>query len=153
MALWLPTSWGWENGPLEDLQALCLLGGLLVSLWAAYQQRHLPQSKLWWVIATLWLGMLGRELAWGAAFLPPIEMLADTGPLIRSRVLWWKPVVVWVCAALLVLSAYVVLRYRLLQTVVARWAREHAIPWGCLVLFVAAMLLSAWTETQAGWPR
>ena len=145
----LPASWGWENGPLENFQALTLLLGMLIAWMAAYQQRAMASGKIWLVAALFWLGMLGRELAWGAVFLPPLGINEHSGPRYTSSVLWWKPAVVWVCAAMLLLCAYWVTRYRLLSRVVGRWWREHSMPWGCLAVFVLAMVLGAVAEGHA----
>lgn len=152
LAMGLPVSWGWENGPLENLQAVILLVGMLVAVMAAGQQRHMPAGKIWWVAALLWLGMLGRELAWGAVFLPAHGFDPETGPRFTSSILWWKPAVVWLCAALLAGCVYWVLRYRLIPRVLLRWLREGAMPWGCLAVFVLAMVLSAVTEGHGQLP-
>lgn len=142
LSMGLPASWGWENGPLEIFQALTLLLGLAVAVTAGWQQRGMTTGKIWWVAALCWLGMLGRELAWGAVFLPAQYVHPDTGPSYTSSMAWGQPAVVWVCAAMLAVGAYWVLRYRLIPRVLLRWQRERAMPWGCLVAFVAAMLLS-----------
>lgn len=146
----LPASWGWENGPLESFQAFTLLLGMLMAWLAAYQQRDMAASKIWMVASLFWLGMLGRELAWGAVFLAPLGMDAESGPRYTSSVLWWKPAVVWVGAAMLLMCAYWTARYRLLSRVVLRWMREHDLPWGGLAVFVLAMVLSALAEGHAG---
>jgi hypothetical protein len=149
LAVGLPASWGWENGPLENFQALTLLAGLLVAVISAWQQRGMAAGKIWWVAAMFWLGLLGRELAWGAVFLPAQGFDAVEGPRYTSSILWWKPAVVWVCLAMLAACAYWVLRYRLIPRVLLRWAREAAMPWGCLLVFVLAMVLSAVAEGHA----
>lgn len=146
----LPASWGWENGPLETYQAVTLLVGVLLSWIAAYQQRDMSTSKIWLVASLFWLGMLGRELAWGAVFLPAMGVDPQSGPRYTSSVLWWKPAVVWVCSALLVVCLYWVVRYRLLQRVVLRWLRERSMTWGCLMVFVLAMVMGAMAEGHAG---
>ena len=152
LAMGLPASWGWENGPLENVQALTLLVGLVVAVIAAVQQRSMAAGKIWWVAALFWLAMLGRELAWGAVFLPAQGFNPETGPRYSSSVLWWKPAVVWVCSAMLAACAYWVLRYRLVPRVLLRWLRERAMPWGCLGVFVLAMLLSALVEGHGKLP-
>ena len=142
----LPAFWGWENGPLESFQSLILLLGMSTAWWAAYRQRDASTSKIWLVASLFWLGMLGRELAWGAVFLPPVGMHAESGPTYTSSILWWKPAVVWVCSAMLLACVYWVLRYRLISRVVVRWWREGQMPWGCLAVFVLSMLLGAVAE-------
>lgn len=151
LAMGLPLSWGWENGPLESFQAVLLLVGACLAGIAAYQQRDMAAGKVWCVAILLWLGMLGRELSWGAVFKAPLGMDPLTGPLYSSNVLWWKPAVVWVCSAMLAAALYWVVRYRLITRVGMRWWREAAMPWGCLAVFAVAMLLSAWAEGHGAW--
>lgn len=146
LALGLPVSWGWENGPLESIQAVILLAGAFLAGIAGYQQRDMAAGKVWCVAALLWLGMLGRELSWGAALSAPSGMDALIGPFYSSSLLWWKPAVVWVCSAMALLAIYWVVRYRLIARVAVRWWHEAAMPWGCLIAFAIAMALSAVTE-------
>lgn len=146
LAAGLPVFWGWENGPLESFQILTLLAGLGVAVVVAWLQRDRAEGKVWCIAAFFWLAMLGRELAWGAVFLPPLHVNDASGPRYTSSVLWWKPAVVWVFTAMLLLSLCWVARLRLLQRVALRWLHERALPWGCLAVFVLAMLLSAVAE-------
>lgn len=152
LAMGLPVSWGWENGPLENFQAVILLVGMWVAVMAAWQQRGMSAGNIWWVAAMFWLGMLGRELAWGAVFLPAQGFDPESGPRYTSSILWWKPAVMWVCLGMLGACAYWVLRYRLVPRVLMRWLRERAMPWGCLGIFVLAMVLSAMAEGHAKLP-
>lgn len=142
----LPLSWGWENGPFESLQALTLFAGCLTAVWCAWSQRRQSGAAIWRIAALFWLCMLGRELAWGAVFLPPQGMDAQTGPLYSSSVLWFKPAVKWVCIAFLMLSAFWVWRHQLLARVVWPWLQQRLMPWSYLLIFVLAMLLSAHAE-------
>lgn len=149
LAVRLPVTWGWENGPLEIFQTLTLLAGLLVALLAA--QAHRPKTaSFWWIAALFWLAMLGRELAWGAVFLEPLGMDAERGPRYSSSVLMWKPAVAWMCCAMLLLCVFWVVRYRLFHQVLLRCQRESALPWGGLLVFVLAMVLSAAAEGHVG---
>lgn len=149
LAARLPAAWGWENGPLENVQAMTLLAGLALACLAAWQQRDMAAGKIWCIAMLFWLDMLGRELAWGAVFLPPLQMHADSGPLYSAHGLWWQPAVAWVCAAMLLLGLYWVARFHLLQAVVLRWLRERAMPWGCLLVFGVAMALAALAANHA----
>ncbi|MBQ0132932.1 MAG: hypothetical protein KBT18_12415 [Comamonas sp.] len=148
----LPVSWGWENGPLETLQALTLLAGCLTAAWSAWSQRRQSGAAIWRIAAILWLCMLGRELAWGAVFYAPLGMDAHSGPLYSSSVLWFKPAVKWVCAALLVLCMFWVWRCRLLGRVLWPWLQQRLMPWDCLLVFVLSMLLSANAEGHSYLP-
>ena len=139
---WVLPPWvGWENGPVENLQVLVLLGGGLLAACAARQQRGHVAAPLWWVAMFFWAIFLGRELAWGAVFLPPLGM-DEWGPTISSSSLWWRPAIGWVLGAVLLLGCYWMLRYRVFGRVLLRLHRQHAWPWGSLAVFVLAMLLS-----------
>ena len=148
LATVLPPFWGWENGPLEFAQAASLLAGLLTAAVAAYQQRGTTAAPLWWVAIPVWLLMLGRELAWGAAFLPAIGH-NEWGPTVSSRVLWFRPAVPWVGVGLLLLCIYWTLRHRLWSRVLARLQRERAWPVVSLALFVVAMVIAALAESSS----
>ena len=70
-ALCLPAWWGWENGPLENLQILVLAAGLAMSLLAAYNHSADRQARtLWRWLSPFWLLCIGRELSWGRVFFP-----------------------------------------------------------------------------------
>ena len=142
---WLPQFWGWENGPLENVQVVILLADLLGAAMAAYRQRGSVAAPLWWVALPFWLVFMGRELAWGAAFLPAIGH-NQWGPTISSSVLWFRPAVPWVCAALLLLCCYWMLRHRLWSRVLLRLHQERAWPVASLLLFVLAMVISTNAE-------
>src|SRR5258708_5336961 len=66
----LPQSLSWENGFLENIQAVTLLLGMVAALVAARRQKGSLAAPLWWIASLFWLAFLGRELARGAAFLP-----------------------------------------------------------------------------------
>lgn len=142
----LPVSWGWENGVLENAQAVLLFSGFAYALWSAIKQKASVSAPLWWVASLFWLAMTGRELAWGAAFAPPMGFDAETGPIISSRVLSYRPAVPWICAAMLLLCIYWLWRHQLIQKVFVRLWQEHAYPLASLALFVIAMLISGNAE-------
>lgn len=148
VSLYLPLEWGWENGPVENAQVLVLLAGLVAALWGTGRHSH-PTRMLWWVASLFWLVMAGRELAWGAAFLPEVGFDPLTGPTITSKILWYRPAVPWVIGAMLAWVIYAVVRYRLVTRVVWPWLRDRQVPWASLGLFVLAMLVSAHAEGHA----
>ncbi|QNP47221.1 hypothetical protein [Diaphorobacter aerolatus] len=141
----LPANWGWENGPLENAQALMLFAGAVTAMWAAVRQTEASTRALWWTAALVWLVMAGRELAWGAAFLAP-RGFDDHGPIVSSSVLWYRPAVPWICAALLLIGLTAMWRSSAWSRVVARLHRERAWPWFRWLLLVVAMLMSAVAE-------
>lgn len=141
----LPQSMGWENGSLENIQAVTLLLGMVAALFAARQQRQSFAAPLWWIAALFWLAFLGRELAWGAAFLPSAHT-GDWGRVISSQVLWYRPAIKWVVGGMLLLSCYWFIRHAVWSRILKRLLREHAIPVFSLVLFVVAMVISTNAE-------
>lgn len=145
LAFSLPQSTGWENGLFENIQAVTLVLGLVSALVAGRRQAGSPAAALWWIAALFWLVFLGRELAWGAAFLPSEES-GKWGPVISSQALWYRPVVKWVVAGLLVLCCYWFVRHALWRQVLVRLVRDRAIPVFSLLLFIAAMVISTNAE-------
>ncbi|WP_228529807.1 hypothetical protein [Diaphorobacter caeni] len=141
----LPSHWGWENGPLENAQVVLLLAGCLTALWAALRQTGRAARSLWWMAAMIWLILAGRELAWGAAFLPPMGF-DDHGPVISSRVLWYRPAVPWVCLALLLTGVIGMWRNKAFSRVLLVLQREHAWPWFRLAVLVVCIVLSTVAE-------
>ncbi len=140
----LPQSVGWENGLLENIQAVTLLLGVVAAVVAACRQKGAVAAPLWWSAALFWLAFLGRELAWGAAFLPSTGA-GKWGPVISSQVLWYKPAVKWAVGGML-LCCYWLVRHGLWNRVLKRMVREHAIPVFSLALFIVAMVISTNAE-------
>lgn len=141
----LPQWLGWENGLLENIQAVTLLAGMLAAALAAGQQKGSVAAPLWWIAMPFWLVFLGRELAWGAAFLDPMGE-NQWGPTISSRVLWYRPAVPWIGTALLLLCIYWLLRHRVFSRVLVRLQQERAWPWFSLGIFALAMMASTNAE-------
>ncbi|QIL72527.1 hypothetical protein G7048_20500 [Diaphorobacter sp. HDW4B] len=145
LATVLPQSWGWENGVLENFQVVILMSGCVTAIWAAFKQSDAATRAAWWAAALIWLILAGRELAWGAAFLPPLGF-NDHGPVISSRVLWYRPAVPWVCAGLLLVGLIAMWRSHAFSRFLLRLLRDHVWPWGTMALIAACMILSAVSE-------
>lgn len=154
LAAGVPASWGKHDGVLEGVQAVTLLAGGLVAVLAAYQQRGMAVGKIWWVAAMGWLGLLSHELAGHAGLvLPQAQVWLDAGPRLPSGGLPWPALAAaGAYAALLLAGVYWVLRYRLLSRVVVRWWHESAMPWGCVLVGMLALLLAAVAQGQVGLP-
>ena len=145
LATVLPQSWGWENGFLEDAQVVILLAGCLTAVWAGLRQSDAAARASWWSAALVWLILAGRELAWGAAFMPPMGF-DDHGPIISSRVLWYRPAVPWVCAGLLLVALVSMWQSKAFSRFVMRLLRERAWPWLTVALIAACVTMSAISE-------
>ncbi|MPN32983.1 hypothetical protein SDC9_180466 [bioreactor metagenome] len=141
----LPLHWGWENGPLENFQVLMLLVGGATAAWAALRQSDRAVRVFWWMAAVIWLILVGRELAWGAALLPPMGF-DDHGPIISSRVLWYRPAVPWICGALVLVAFVRMVRNAAFGRVLVPLLREGAWPWFRLGLLVLCVVLATVAE-------
>lgn len=133
----LPGWWGWENGPLENLQVVELLAG---AWFAWHHAARLPQQSaargLWRSIVPLWLLCAGRELAWGRVFMQ--TGVDATGPvLIDSAHLWYDPAIQPVAGAIGLLALIGIARHGPLD-----YLRRHRLPWIDLALFVIAATIA-----------
>jgi hypothetical protein len=128
LSLLIPPAWGWENGVVENAQVLVLLGGCLLAWVAARRLDAGPARVLARCVMPLWLLLSGRELSWGAVFLPPIGF-DITGPIYASRILWYRPLVAPVAAVILALVLYTGWRHRLDRLLKGTIVRRR-FPWG-----------------------
>lgn len=103
--------WSWENGPLEILDNLVLLVGALQALWLALRSRS-PLKWLWIAVLPVWIVCLGREMAFGAVFLPP-SGVAEDGPVFTSKVLWYHGLIAPSIAVLALISLTALVRFKL----------------------------------------
>lgn len=70
-APYLPSEVGWENGPLEDLQALLLFLSGIIALIYSFQVKAFSKKIFWLSIMIIWFILVLRELSWGATLLSP----------------------------------------------------------------------------------
>ncbi len=145
LALVLPPSTGFENGPIENAQAVLLAAGGVIAAVMAWRTRGTPQTHFWLAMLPFWLICTGRELAWGAAFLPPSGW-TEEGPVISSRVLFYRPAIAPVLALLALYILWQFLRHRMDRVVLARLWRGGNLPWAQFVLFAVAMIVSTCAE-------
>lgn len=144
---------GWENGPVENMQAVMLaVGGLL----ALDRRRRCSlagrpqQAAFWLVVAPIWFALAARELSWGAVFLPPLDFSAEMGPAFSSsRQLAYKGLVAPVLAFLLLGMAWSFVRTRQHQTLARLW-RAGGFPLLEIGTFVLCMLASTAAEGHMG---
>ncbi|MEV4607312.1 hypothetical protein MRBLMR1_002318 [Neorhizobium sp. LMR1-1-1.1] len=107
----LPNWTSYENGPIEMAQNLVLLIGGLQAISYGTQAKE-PWRYLWFAAAPVWFICLGRELSWGAVFLPPIKFAAS-GPFYTSAVLPYKALVAPLVGLLLLFSFGLFVRFKL----------------------------------------
>lgn len=144
----LPLPAGWENGVLENTQALLLLAGGFASLYFARQSGQSQQRWFWRMIVPLWLVLILRELGWGTVFLEPIYMREFEGPqYFSSQQLspGIKNAVVGLAAVALGWSILAFVRGQQWQTLTQLWHMRQ-LPLVELGLAAAAALYSTMAE-------
>lgn len=144
----LPPAWAWENGVVENAQVLVLLAGSVLAWQAARAQLTKALTKAASTLARcaipVWLLLAGRELSWGAVFLAPLGF-GPGGPVYTSRVLWYRPMVVPVAAAILAGIVYWSWRHRLDRSIKEVCVRRR-FPWLPLGVMAAAACASTFAE-------
>lgn len=155
VALWLPDWVGWENGPVENTQALVLFLGFVAALIFAARSHGATQTgspvRLFWImVAPVWLILCVRELSWGAVFMPPLLVDPETGPVFSSSAqLWYKPAV-YPAVGVLVLGCVVVFAWtRQYRTLSWLW-RFRKFPLFELTLALIGAVLSTAAEGHGG---
>jgi hypothetical protein len=146
----LPVSVGWENGPIENLQAVLLFIG---GIWALQRRRASTNSRqrnFWLIITPIWFAMSARELSWGAVFCTPIKFSAQTGPSFSAaQQLWYRPAVAPALLVVLIACIWSFIKTKQTQTVTELWKR-HSIPLIEIGIFVLCMFISAVAEGHMG---
>jgi hypothetical protein len=146
----LPFTIGWENGPIENMQAVLLFGG---GIWAL--QRHQAvvdhrQRSFWVIIAPIWFAMSARELSWGAVFCTPIKFSTEMGPSFSSaQQLWYKPAIAPALMSVLIACIWHFIKTKQKQTVIELWKRR-SIPLIEIGIFALCMIISAIAEGHMG---
>jgi len=142
----LPITAGWENGWIENTQAVVLFSG---GIWACGLAitASLRQEKVFWlVIAPLWFILGVRELSWGAVFCEPLSLSHITGPVFSStQQLWYKPAVTPALLVILAICAWAFFRSGQRHTVAMLW-RQRSIPLCEILLSAICMFISAASE-------
>lgn len=147
LALILPAWTSWENGPVENAQAILLFLGMIQAL--IFQKSGSSDWKWFWRGAALiWFICAVRELSWGAVFLEPIS-LSELGPFFSSRQLWYKPAIMPALIASVLLLAVLMLKngsHKLLKPL----QQSGGLPWGAFLLATLCMMISTAAEEHLG---
>ncbi|WP_298703721.1 hypothetical protein [uncultured Veillonella sp.] len=95
----LPSHYFWENGLIENLEALVLLGASCMAfIWTKRSEGNL--SYFFFACALLFLVAFGRELSWGRVFYP-VGMNGE-GPTFASiKEVWFGAYLPWVLGLLI----------------------------------------------------
>ncbi len=150
IAPWLPSWAGWENVLIENAQTAMLLAGGVIAVMHGRRARGVQARGFWFIAAALWWVMCVRELSWGAVFLAPYQVMADTGPRFSSTLqLWYKPAIAPVLGLLGLVCAWRFVTSRQHDLVSRLW-QQRAFPLSELLVFIAAMTASAAAEHHLG---
>ncbi|HEY0275179.1 MAG TPA: hypothetical protein VGC31_03805 [Paenirhodobacter sp.] len=147
LTLWLPPWTSWEDGPIENAQAVVLFIGAIVAVVYAVKSPD-RQRFFWLAVVPVWLVMCARELSWGAVLLDPLSV-TDHGAQYSSSQLWYRPYVKPGLIAVLVLAIASFVRgggVGLLSAMLM----QRRFPFGDLVGCAVGMLLSAAAEGHMG---
>lgn len=147
LSLILPSWVSWENGPVENLQVVVLLFGMVQAL--IFQKYGSPDWKwLWRGAALIWFICAVRELSWGAVFLEPLS-ISEEGPFFSSRQLWYKPAILPALISSILLFAFFMLKngsHKLLDPL----QRSGGLPWTEFLLATLCMMISTAAEEHLG---
>jgi hypothetical protein len=150
IATLLPTSAGWENGWIEDLQLAVLVAGLGCALWSrrpgavARPTQDISRPRLATIAVPVWLLCTARETSWGATLLTP-GMPTGEGRYYTSSVLWYHPMIAPVVLVVLAGAVVAFVRWRLDRPLL-QLVRDHRFPWPELALMGLAAALSTLAE-------
>lgn len=143
----LPSSFGWENGAIENFQAIVLLLGMIIALLFAFQNRRTTHlTSFGWAIAIIWFICFTREISWGAVFFPPLDF-GSHGPVYSSRSLWYKGAVYPVIALLAGESIFLFVKYHL-HHLFLELIRKKRFPWQETATVFLAVLISNFAENH-----
>ena len=120
LALLLPDWAFWENNWIENIEALILLGGFVMTLkWSMSGARS--ERWLWLSAAVLFLVALGRELSWGRVFYP-MAWTANGPEFPGIHEVWFGAYVPWFLGAMAIVLSIAVWRGR---TLIITLYKEH----------------------------
>ncbi|HBF49257.1 MAG TPA: hypothetical protein DDX04_01460 [Massilia sp.] len=140
----IPLEWSWENGVIENAQVVVLLAGLVLAGRAWLRGSRDGAAMLGLCAMPVWFLLAGRELSWGAVFLPPLGF-GPEGPVFSSRVLPYRPLVP-AFAGLLVLASFVTGWRHGVHRYLKRVIAGGGFPWMCVVVVLGAALGSTLGE-------
>ncbi|HIU63736.1 MAG TPA: hypothetical protein IAB06_01670 [Candidatus Avacidaminococcus intestinavium] len=128
----------YENGPIENLQAIILAIGMLVTLALAKKSKNRAEQKLWLAGAILFFIAFWRELSWGRVFYP-IKILNSFAPLEQ---LWYGKFVYPLLAFLIIYVLYLFYRYSL-----SGFLAKYKLPLWHFLSIVLLMILAQIAES------
>jgi cytochrome bd-type quinol oxidase subunit 2 len=141
----LPIEAGYENSPLEWIETLILLIGLVTAFFFSRRKHETPIAPLWLASIPLWFIFCARELSWGAAFFPPTGMGVHGPVLIRKSQLPYGEIVNPMLLVLVVASFYIFFKtgmYKKLRDLL----RQKRVPLLPLAMAAFAAIIASLSE-------
>lgn len=128
----LPPSFGDENGVVENLQVVILVGATIISMFKIRSAEG--RTRLLWIAGFLFCVLLaGRELSWGRVFFPPME----TGNFPPVKALPYGPLVYPLIGVTMLTIIGLIIRGKVVQ-----YFRTHAMPLSIhLLLAITAIVV------------
>lgn len=130
----------YENGPIENLQAVILFIGMAMCFYIAKKECTLFEQKNWQAGAILFFIAFTRELSWGRVFYPS----SGINTFIPLQKLWFGPVVYPILVVLILIVVYIFFRYNLYK-----FLQQHQLPFWHFVAIVILLILAGLSEHSA----
>lgn len=140
----IPPRWTWENGVVENTQVAVLVWGGVHAAAVWYRHGIQGDASLARCALPVWLMLAGRELSWGAVFLPPAGF-GEQGTWYSSHYLWYRPAVTPVLIVLLAWTLWSAYRGRLDRIVFESIGATH-MPWIEMSVVIGAAICSTLAE-------
>lgn len=138
----LPSSWGWENSPLEWLQVVILFAGALLSgIWwhEAKTARQYQHARFFAWAIPIWLLAALREMGWGRVFYPQDVNAAMDPSFLALDQLPYGPIVYPVVALVLIIWLFAVIKHKL-YAVPYKLFQQGRFPSGEFLLVIFAIV-------------
>lgn len=147
--LFLPISWGWENGPLEWLQVVILTAGLVLNCkwWHNAKVRHHEYTRFLLWTNPLWLLMIGRELSWGRVFYPNGFDAVNGPSFVALAELPYGAIVNPMLAVVIAVWLFAVIKYDLYK-IPYKLLRKKRFPLGELIISLLSLTVSVLCEKK-----
>ncbi|MDY3974021.1 hypothetical protein [uncultured Veillonella sp.] len=139
LGILLPEQYFWENELFENMEALVLFGGCVLSfIWLLRSTGE--RRWLFGAWSILFLIAFGRELSWGRVFYP-VGMDAE-GPVFMSiKEVWFGPYLPWVLGALIVVLFVALAKSRKLIITIVRKSSQDRVMQIYFCLFLLGLIL------------
>lgn len=139
--IFLPASWGEENGPIEWTQVIILSFVCLTTILARiYGAGILTTRKLFLWSTPIWLIAIGRELSWGRVF-----HVDSTGNFIKLTDLWYGSYVHPFIFCMIIFNLWGLLKHGLIKEI-RNWIHFGTMPFLEILIVFGAGVVATMVE-------